>query len=104
MPRAWHIRNVLERRRGEGRRVPPVLLMQASDAASIEALSHLIDEHEAWSAAHVDTAQVIEARRLWHVRSLLNRRVAELIDALPPGMCEAGVAQIYRYVASLMGK
>ncbi|SDD31561.1 GTP-binding protein [Paraburkholderia lycopersici] len=99
---AQDIRNVLERRSGEGRRVPPVLLTQASDAASIEALSRAIDEHEAWSAVHVDAAQAAEARRLWHVRSLLGRRVAELIDALPANVREASVAQIYRYVANLM--
>lgn len=101
---AQDIRNVLERQRGDGRHVPPVLLTQASDAASIEGLSRAIDEHGAWRVAHVDAAQDAEERRLWHARSLLNRRVAELIDAMPAAMRVAGVAQIYRHVSRLMNE
>ncbi|CAG9274434.1 LAO/AO transport system kinase [Paraburkholderia unamae] len=101
---AQDIRNVLERQRGAGRRVPPVLLTQASEGASIEGLSHAIDEHEAWRAAHADLAQAAETRRLWHARGLLNRRVAELLDALPAGVREAGVVQIYGHVARMLSE
>jgi LAO/AO transport system kinase len=101
---AQDIRNVLERQRGGGRRVPAVLLTQASDSASIEALSLAIDEHGAWRAGHVDAAQAAEARRLWHARSLLTRRVAELIDALPTATRVMSVAQIYGHVARLMNE
>lgn len=101
---AQDLRNVLERQREKGRRVPPVLLTQASDSASIDALSLAIDEHEQWRLAHVDAALAAGERRRWHARSLLNRRVAELIDTLPAGLREAGVAQIYRHVMRAMSE
>jgi LAO/AO transport system kinase len=96
---AQDIRNVLERNRANGRRVAPVLLTRANDEASIEQLSNAIDEHTQWRAAHLDVARVAETRKRFHVRSLLTRRVAELIDALPDDAPTASVAELYAHIA-----
>jgi len=101
---AQDIGAVLERQRGAGRRVTPVLLTQAGNGASIEALSCAIDEHGAWRAAHTDAVQAAEARRLWHARSLLSRRVVEIVEALPADVRAASVARIYRHVARMMSE
>lgn len=100
---AQDIRNVLERNRANGKRVAPVLLTQANDGASIARLSSAIDEHTQWRAAHVDAARAEETRKLFHVRSLLGRRVAELIDTLPADARAAPVAQLYACIAKQMG-
>ncbi|WP_341315246.1 GTP-binding protein [Paraburkholderia sp. IMGN_8] len=100
---AQDIRNVLERNRANGHRIAPVLLTRANDDASIAQLSSAIDEHTQWRAAHVDAARAEEMRKLFHVRSLLTRRVAELIDTLPEDARAASVAQLYACIAKQIG-
>ncbi|MDP1691107.1 MAG: GTP-binding protein [Burkholderiaceae bacterium] len=63
--------------------LPPVLMTSIHDAASIEALSAAIDRHLAWlRASGGDRARRIERAR-YRLRSLLERRVAETVAALP---------------------
>jgi LAO/AO transport system kinase len=99
---AQDIGSVLERNRADGRRVAPVLLAAANDTESIASLSRAIDEHTQWRAQHVNSRETGEARALFHARSLLNRRIAELIETLPPEARAAPVADIYSHVARLL--
>lgn len=76
----------------EGAWVPPVITTSIGDAASIEALSAEIDRHQAWLvAAGLDRARRVERAR-YRLRSLLERRVAETIAALPPKVFDAPFA------------
>ncbi|EUC11767.1 UNVERIFIED_ORG: LAO/AO transport system kinase [Burkholderia sp. CF145] len=100
---AQDIGNVLERNRANGRRVAPVVLTRANDEASIAQLSSAIDAHTQWRATHVDAARAEELRKRFHVRNLLTRRVAELIDTLPADARTASVAELYACIAKQIG-
>ncbi len=99
---AQDIGSVLERNRANGRRVAPVLLAAANDTESIGRLSLAIDEHAQWRSAHVSAEATAQARALFHARSLLNRRVAELIDTLPAQTRSAPVTDIYARIVDLL--
>ncbi|NKJ48519.1 methylmalonyl-CoA mutase [Burkholderia sp. SG-MS1] len=99
---AQDIGSVLERNRSNGRRVAPVLLVAANRAESVEALSGAIDAHTQWRSDHVDAVRVSQDRALFHARSLLNRRLAELIDTLPADARSEPVAAIYARIVELL--
>ncbi|VVD33433.1 Methylmalonyl-CoA mutase auxilliary protein, metallochaperone [Paraburkholderia dioscoreae] len=101
---AQDIGSVLERNRANGRRVAPVLLAAANDAESVERLSRAIDEHTQWREQHVSRQETGEARALFHTRSLLNRRIGELIETLPSNTRGAPVADIYSHVVRLLNE
>ena len=62
--------------------VPPVMQTSIRDAASVAALSAAIDRHQAWDAARRSVAQRRAERARYRLRSLLERRVAEVTGAL----------------------
>ena len=66
-------------RREGGAWVPPVLLVSVSQPESIIALSHAIDDHQAWLARSDRAAVLLEQRARYRLRRLVERRVAEVI-------------------------
>lgn len=99
---AQDISSVLERNRSNGQHVAPVLLVSANRAESVEQLSNAIDAHTQWRSEHVNALQTSQDRALFHARSLLNRRIAELIDALPADARSEPVAGIYARIVELL--
>lgn len=95
---AQDIRNVLAQD-SRRQRMPSVLLTAANDAVSISALSEAIDQHSDWRSGHVTLADTKAERALFHVRSLLNRRVAELTACLPPDVRSMSTAELYALIA-----
>lgn len=95
---AQDLRNVLAHDMRRLRKPPPVLLTAANDVASLVALSDAIDEHARWRSEHVARHDATQARTLFHVRSLLNRRVAELIGNLPADAQSLPAAELYALV------
>jgi LAO/AO transport system kinase len=62
--------------------VPPVLQTSIHDPASIARLSAEIDRHRAWRAGAVGARATSAERARYRLRGLLERRVAEVTDAL----------------------
>lgn len=61
----------------------PVVLTSMHDAASIARLSSAIDDHQAWLATHADGDALNTARARYRIRLLLERRLGEVLRALP---------------------
>jgi LAO/AO transport system kinase len=68
---------------------PPVLLTSIHDAASIQALSEAIDRHQAWLRQSGSEHARRTERARYRLRSLLERRVAETVSALPAEALQA---------------
>jgi LAO/AO transport system kinase len=62
---------------------PKLVMTSALDGAGIDELAALIDAHQALLAANVDADQVRRRRRAYHLRSLIARRVEEVVATAP---------------------
>lgn len=60
---------------------PPVIAVSALGGEGIEALEAAAERHRGWQATHVDRAEAARRRLRAHVRSLAQRRLAEVLDA-----------------------
>jgi LAO/AO transport system kinase len=68
--------------------LPPVLQSSIADPASIVRLSAQIDRHLAWRSASADGAARLAERARYRLRSLLERRVAEITGSLPAALLQ----------------
>jgi len=80
----------------------PVLQTSIQDPASIARLSGEIDRHLAWRRASLDAAATRLERARYRLRSLLERRVAEVTDTLAPAFFEQALdAQVEQAIGRL---
>ena len=85
------------RRHGAGQWVPPVILTSRDDAASHRALTQAIEARFAWRGDG-ETARRRE-RAAYHARSLLNQRIEELLEELPPETFDLPLREVHRELA-----
>ncbi len=81
---------------------PPIVSTSITDPASVQSLSDAIDRHQAWAKQTERWARARDARRTHHVGSLLNRRVSEVLRALPPELLQLPVGLLYDAVVRRM--
>ena len=74
---------------------PPVLLASSADAASIERVSVEIDRHQQWLAGHADPGALHVERARYRLLSLLQRRMHEVVSALPVEIFQRPLAAQY---------
>ena len=77
---------------------PPVLLSSREDG-DLTALDRAIDGHLAWYRGAADIAAQRRARTRYHIESLINRRIDELLDDAGPELFGRPVREIYRRLA-----
>ena len=82
--------------------VPPVMQTSIQDPASIERLSCEIDRHLAWRRTSLDAMATRAERARYRLRNLLERRVAEVTDALPTDFFDQALdAQVTQAIGRL---
>ena len=59
--------------------------------------------HGRWRQAHVDAASEQRGRLRYHVRSLIQRRVGEILEGGAPSLYERPLAEIYRAIVEQLG-
>ena len=62
---------------------PPVIEVSREKGAGLESLSEVLDRHRAYLAGTRDTELVANRRRRHHLRSLLQRRIDEVLEKNP---------------------
>lgn len=77
---------------------PPVLCVRRDDEHGIEALDSALEAHRHWCRTHVEPATLQARRRGFHLRSLLARRVLEIMDEDEAGI--RNLADWYRDVVA----
>lgn len=98
---AAQLRDVVALRRHDPDRwTPPVILASQDDPASWHAVAGAIDAHFAWLHGRNDEAARRRARAAYHAQSILNRRIAELLETLPPATFDSPLPDVYREVVS----
>jgi GTPase len=81
---------------------PPVILVSALNPSSVLALDRAIDGHSAWIQANRDPDDTVRARKEYHVRSLVLRRVSEVLARTSAAASGTSVGELYdRVLASL---
>ncbi|HYB57519.1 MAG TPA: methylmalonyl Co-A mutase-associated GTPase MeaB [Alphaproteobacteria bacterium] len=92
--------------RGSPRRdwTPPVILISAAEQEGIDQLGDAIDRHQAWLAAKGRRDVTLIERRVQHVGSLVARRTAEIIDALPHDVLLQPLSAAYAAVVSELAR
>jgi LAO/AO transport system kinase len=88
------------RRRLPDEWTPPVILASQSDLDSQRAVAGAIDARFAWLRGRDDEAARRRARAAYHARSVLSRRVGELLETLPPATFDSPLPDIYREVVA----
>jgi len=73
----------------------PVVAVSATAGTGLAELSDAIDAHARWQAASPDAERRVAARRACHVRKLVERRIGEVIGAMPAGSMGRPLAEIY---------
>lgn len=91
--------NVKVQRRLDASWHPPVILTTDQDPASVGALDEAVTAHLAWTAAHQDLASHW-ARREYHVKSLIMRRLSEVLANADNEGDRYSVAELYDLVLS----
>lgn len=92
---AADIRSILALKQSEpGGWRPPVLLTSNEDG-DLTALDKAIEAHLEWYRGAVDIAAHRRARTRYHLESLINRRVDELLDEAGPDAFDQPVREIY---------
>jgi LAO/AO transport system kinase len=81
---------------------PAVVETSAQDADSIDALSRLVDDHQAWLVGRRDRTSVSRTRRALQVTELLFRRVRELVEAGEPAQLDRPISEIYAEIVRQM--
>ena len=84
-PEAWH---------------PPVVLVSALAGDGIAELDAAAEAHRAWRLRHLDGTAARHQRRRAHVRALVTRRLAEVIEANGAALWDADVASAYHAVVT----
>ncbi len=84
------------RLREEGRWRPLVIKTRQNDPEGIAALSEAIDRHLAWSRQRIDPLTIQRRRTRYHLQSLINRRVEEIIEGAEPALFDAPLPEIFQ--------
>ena len=71
----------------------PVLLVSASQPATVAALSECIDRHQAWLAESDQRAALLQARARYRLKRLIERRAADAVNALDASLLAAPLEQ-----------
>ncbi len=92
--------------RGSPRRewTPPVILISAAEQEGIDQLGDAIDRHQAWLDTKGRHDVTVIERRVQHVGSLVARRTAEIIDALPHDVLLQPLSAAYAAVVSELAR
>ena len=77
---------------------PAVVRTSSKDDAGVRALADAIRDHQRWRREHVDASSERRARVRHHVRSLIQRRVDEILGVGHPTLYERPLAEIYRAI------
>ncbi|MGQ0525192.1 MAG: ArgK/MeaB family GTPase [Betaproteobacteria bacterium] len=88
------------RTRGERSWTPPVILASQNDPGSERAVAEAIAARFAWLRGRDDKAARRRARATYHVQSIVNRRIGEVLETLPPETFDSPLADVYRAVVS----
>jgi CoA:oxalate CoA-transferase len=81
---------------------PPVILVSALDGSGVAALDQAIDGHLAWCQANRDPADTARVRKEYHLKSLILRRVSEVLSKTSYAAAGTSVGELYdRVLASL---
>jgi LAO/AO transport system kinase len=83
---------------------PQVLEASSADAASVARLSATIDDHHSWALARRDVDGIRRRRTRHHVTELVQRRVAELIDAADPALLDRPLPEIYAELTACLAR
>lgn len=94
------IASVLRHPQGPNDWLPPVILTSALAGDGIAELDAAAEAHRAWRARHVDADSARRQRRRAHVRALVARRLAEVIEAGDDSLWDADVASAYHAVVA----
>ncbi len=97
------IASVLRHPEGVDDWLPPVVLTSALSGDGIAALDVAAEAHRAWRARHVDRQAARHQRRRAHVRALVARRLAEVIEASDEALWDADIACAYHAVVAGLG-
>jgi len=76
---------------------PPVLLASA-EGGDLASVSKSIDDHMSWVATHIAPSDLARSRLRYHVESLIDRRVAEILDECLPNAFQQSAPDLYRQV------
>ena len=82
---------------------PPVVRTSSGDHVGVRALAEAIADHRRWREVHVDAASERRGRLRYHVRSLIQRRVGEILEGGAPSLYERPLAEIYRAIVEQLG-
>ncbi len=80
--------------------LPPVVLASALGGDGIAELDAACEAHRAWRASHLDAATARRTRRRAHVRALVARRLAEVMDGADDALWDVDVASAYHAVVA----
>lgn len=83
--------------------MPPVVLTSALAGDGVAELDAACEAHRAWRARHIDAENARQQRRRAHVRALVARRLAEVIDSSDHALWDADVASAYHAVVAGLG-
>ena len=93
---------VLHRRKGPDGWLPPVMTASATANQGIDALDDAIERHAEWLREHRD-ARATRRQRMGHlVRGMIARRVAELLEEMPPGLFDGPVRDAYDHIVGTL--
>ena len=81
---------------------PVIIATSSGDESSIGDLSAAINAHQRWLTEKSGGSGAGLRRRGYHIGSLISRRVAELMHALPPETLGQPLADLYRTVIKLL--
>ena len=97
------IASVLRHPDGPDDWLAPVVLASALSGDGIAELDAACEAHRAWCGRHVDPMGARRQRRRAHVRALVARRVAEVIESGDEAWWDADVAKAYHAVVTGLG-
>ena len=97
------IASVLRHPEGPDAWLPPVVLVSALSGDGIAELDVAAQAHRAWRARHEDRQAAQLQRRRAHVRALVARRLAEVVDTSDAALWDADVASAYHAVIARLG-
>jgi LAO/AO transport system kinase len=102
---AAELKSLIGLRKPDPRRwVPPVLQISVHDAAAHDAADQAIARHLEWSAAANAPADTRRRRAAYHARSLLERRLAELLQGLPAERLDCPLPELYRLLVRALAE
>jgi LAO/AO transport system kinase len=88
----------LRKRERNGEWTPPVIAVSALHGDGLEQLDETAEAHRSWHAMRTDIEHLRRERIRSHVRALLQRRLAEVLEESPIEIWEESLATAYRRV------